>query len=85
MTKRRRTDHKKTKKRRTRQCNDPSSFGHSIVLAFFFWSLHCLILLLLVIALSCPSSFGHCIVLSFLFPKEEGQDNRMTKRKKKRQ
>jgi hypothetical protein len=42
----------------------PSSFGNSIVLSFF-WSLYCLVLLL-VIALSCPS-FGHSIVLSFFF------------------
>jgi hypothetical protein len=68
-------------KRRTRQCNDqkkkdktmqwlllscPSCFGHSIDLSFFFWWLHCLVLLVLVIALSCPSSFGHSIVLSLL-------------------
>jgi hypothetical protein len=96
-----------------------TSFGHSIVLSFFFWSFYCLVLLLLVIALSCPSSFGHCIVLSFFFwsfycldllllvillschcsfghssndqkkkdktmqwPKEEGQDNRMTKKRR---
>jgi hypothetical protein len=45
----------------------PSSFGHSIFLSFFFWSLHCLVLLLLVILLSCPSSFCYCIVLSFFF------------------
>jgi predicted ABC-type exoprotein transport system permease subunit len=43
----------------------PSSFGHSIVLSFFFWSFYCLVLLLLVIVLSCPSSFGHSIVFVF--------------------
>ena len=37
-----------------------------VLLSFFFWSLYCLVLLL-VILLSCPSSFGHCIVLSFFF------------------
>jgi hypothetical protein len=52
-------------KRRTRQCNDqkkkdktmqwPKEEGQdSIVLSFFFWSLHCIVLLLLVILLSCP-------------------------------
>jgi hypothetical protein len=41
----------------------PSSFGHSIVLSFFFWSFYCLVLLLLVILLSCPSS-----ICSFWLP-----------------
>jgi fatty acid desaturase len=62
----------------------PSSFGHSVVLSFLFWSLHYLILLLLVILLSCLFSFGHSIVLSFFFW-EEGQENRMTKRRRTRQ
>jgi hypothetical protein len=45
-------------------------------------------LLLLGILLSCPFSFCHSIVLSFFFwslPKEEGQDNAMTKRRRTRQ
>jgi uncharacterized integral membrane protein len=69
----------------------PSSFGHCIVLSFFFWSFYCLVLLLLVILLSCPSSFGHSICndqkkkdKTMQWPKE-GQDNAMTKRRRTRQ
>jgi hypothetical protein len=73
-------------------------FVFLLSLSFFFWSFYCLFLLLFVIVLSCPSSFGHCIVLSFLVQKKdqkkkdktiewqkEGQDNKMTKRRRTRQ
>jgi hypothetical protein len=46
----------------------------------------------LVIVLSCPSSFGHSKYhdqkkkdKTIEWPKEEGQDNRMTKRRRTRQ
>jgi hypothetical protein len=85
-------DNAMTKRRRTRQCNDQKKDktmqwskeegqdNRMTKRRTRQWSLYCLVLLLLVIALSCPS-FGHCIVLSFFF----GQDNTMTKRRRTRQ
>jgi hypothetical protein len=60
----------------------PSSFGHGIVLSFFFWAFYCLVFLLLGILFSCPSSFGHKKIER---QKEEGQDNEKTKKRRTRQ